>query len=378
MSTFITRLDPGSGTGPRLAVKDLIDVRDVPTTAGSRAVERTAGRRRDAAAWPGPAAGARIVARPTCTSSRCCRSAPTRGSARLPTRWTPLIPGGSSSGSAVAVATGEADVALGSDTGGSIRVPSACCGTAGLKTTYGRVPLDGVWPLAPSLDTVGPMAATVGGLIAGMRLLEPGFTPAAAHARTIGRLRTSARPEIEQAIDESLKRAGLEVVTLDWDGFAAGANIFATIYLTEVWDTDHALAQTHPDGVGEDIAQLLTMNDLFRPGLAEARGQLAQWRRSLLDLFGQVELLALPTMPVFPPRLADLTPASLVDTIVEITSTPGCSTRPGCRARLSRCGPRARASPRACNSSARRTAKSCCSARRCWSRPPWRDGAPVW
>src|SRR5207248_10083097 len=68
-----------------------------------------------------------------------------------------LIPGGSSSGSAVAVATEEADVALGSDTGGSVRVPSACCGTCGLKTTYGRLPLDGVWPLAPSLDTIGPM-----------------------------------------------------------------------------------------------------------------------------------------------------------------------------------------------------------------------------
>src|ERR1044071_2420837 len=104
-----------------------------------------------------------------------------------------LIPGGSSSGSAVAVARGEADVALGSDTGGAIRVPSACCGTTGLKTTYGRVPLAGVWPLAPSLDTIGPMAATVDGLITGMRLLEPGVTPAAAPARTTGPLRTSAR-----------------------------------------------------------------------------------------------------------------------------------------------------------------------------------------
>jgi amidase len=101
----------------------------------------------------------------------------------------------------------EADVALGSDTGGSVRIPSACCGTAGLKTTYGRVPLDGVWPLASSLDTVGPMAATVDGLITGMRLLEPGFTVAGTPARTIGRLRTSGRPEIEEAIDRALKTA---------------------------------------------------------------------------------------------------------------------------------------------------------------------------
>jgi amidase len=326
MSTFITRLDTKGGTGPRLAVKDLIDVRDVPTTAGSRAVERTAKpAARDAACLAGArAAGARIVGK---TNLHELAMLPIGTNQWFGTPANPLdaslIPGGSSSGSAVAVATGEADVALGSDTGGSVRIPSACCGTAGLKTTYGRVPLDGVWPLAASLDTVGPMAATVGGLITGMGLLEPGFTPAASPARTIGRLRTSARPDIEQAIDEALKAAELEVVTLDWDGFAAGADLFAAIFLTEVWDTDHALAAANPDGVGEDIAATLAMNDWFRPGLADARASLAGWRRSLLDLFGQVELLALPTMPVLPPTLADVTPDSLLSVITEVTKYTG-------------------------------------------------------
>ena len=78
------------------------------------------------------------------------------------------VPGGSSSGSAVAVATDEADVAYGSDTGGSIRIPAACCGIAGLKTTWGRIPLDGVWPLYPPfLGFCTLTATTICGIVAG-------------------------------------------------------------------------------------------------------------------------------------------------------------------------------------------------------------------
>ena len=60
--------------------------------------------------------------------------------------------------------------------------------------------------------------------------------------------------------------------------------------------------------MGDDIRQMLSMAGLFRPGLDDARSQLAAWQQPLLDLFGQVDLLALPAMPVFPPRLEDLTP----------------------------------------------------------------------
>jgi len=127
------------------------------------------------------------------------------------------------------------------------------------------------------------------------------------------------------------------------------------------WETDHALAAAHPDAVGQDIAQLLTMNDMFRPGLAEARAQLGGWRQSLLDLFGQVELLVLPTMPVFPPGLEDLTPGSLVDIVIQVSQYTGLFNAAGCRARPSRYGPRAHVSRRARNSSARSVARNCCS-----------------
>ncbi len=85
------------------------------------------------------------------------------------------IPGGSSGGSAVALVTGEADAALGTDSGGSIRIPAACCGIAGFKPTHGRVALDGVFPLAPSFDHAGPMARTVADCVAMQRILDPGL-----------------------------------------------------------------------------------------------------------------------------------------------------------------------------------------------------------
>src|SRR5205823_13448521 len=127
----------------------------VPATAGCRAV----GRRVQPATADAPcltgarSAGARLVGK---ANLHELAMLPIGTNPWFGTPVNPLdpdrIPGGSSSGSAVAVATDEADVAIGTDTGGSIRVPSACCGTTGLKTTHGRVPPGGVSPPAPSLD----------------------------------------------------------------------------------------------------------------------------------------------------------------------------------------------------------------------------------
>ncbi len=78
-------------------------------------------------------------------------------------RFPELTAGGSSGGSAAALVLGEADAALGTDTGGSIRIPAACCGVVGFKPTYGLVPTDGIFPLAPSFDHAGPLALSVDG-----------------------------------------------------------------------------------------------------------------------------------------------------------------------------------------------------------------------
>jgi amidase len=321
VSTFITKLD-APGSGPRVAVKDIVDVAGVPTTAGCRAVERTAtAAATDATCLAGArAAGARLVGK-----------ANLQELAMLPIGTNPwfgspvnpldpeLIPGGSSSGSAVAVATDEADVGIGSDTGGSIRVPSACCGTVGLKTTHGRIPVDGVWPLAPSLDTVGPMATDVAGVTLGMQLLEPGFQPAATPAGVVGRIRTAGDPEVEAAVDAALLAAGLEVVMLDWDGLDLGGQAFMGIYFSEIWATDHDLVDAHPDEVGADTTQAMALAAELRQTAAGARQAQQALQQSLSGLFERVQLLALPTLPVVPPRVRDLTAESLFPVCVEIT-----------------------------------------------------------
>jgi hypothetical protein len=176
--------------GPRIAVKDNIDLAGVPTTAGCWALAVDAlSASADAACLAGVrAAGAPIVGK---TNLHELGSGGTGVNRYFGTPVNPFdparIPGGSSSGNAVALAAGEADIAIGTDTAGSIRTPAACCGIVGLKTTWGLIALDGVWPLAPSLDTVGPMAADVAGVIAGMRLLDAGFELAPAPAPVIGR-----------------------------------------------------------------------------------------------------------------------------------------------------------------------------------------------
>src|ERR1700758_942603 len=183
MGTWVVRIPcdaDGSAAGPRLAGKDCIDVAGLATRAGCPVVAERAERAETDAAVVASArmSGARIVGK-TGLTERCWSASGVNHWAGTPVnpRDPRRVPGGSSSGSAVAVATGEADVALGTDPGGSVRIPAACCGVTGLKTGWGRVSVKGVYPLAPSLDTVGPMGRDVAAVEAGMRLIEPGFAP---------------------------------------------------------------------------------------------------------------------------------------------------------------------------------------------------------
>ncbi|HEX2850672.1 MAG TPA: amidase [Acidimicrobiales bacterium] len=318
MATFIEVLD-SSGDGPRLAVKDLIDVEGVPTTAGSRAQAAIAG----PAAADAPcvavarAAGARIVGKTNLHELAYGASGinPWFGTPENPLDAS-RVPGGSSSGSAVAVATGQADVALGTDTGGSVRLPSACCGTAGLKTTFGRIPTAGVWPLAQSLDTIGPMAADVAGVVLGMSLLEDGFAPSPVDGRRprVGRIRNvvALDPVVDEAVDRALAAAEVDVIDVTLPGWQASMGAFMVLIATEAWVNDAPLLARDPDGIGADVTTLLRAGSaLGGAEIRAARAAAVAWRAEVAAALADVDALALPTLPTFPPRL-DEDPGSMI------------------------------------------------------------------
>jgi len=315
MTTFITRLPSAPGaSGPRLAVKDLIDVEGVLTTAGSRAVaETTTPASRDAACMAGArAAGAVIVGKANLHELAYGGAGINEFFGTPVNPLDPaLLPGGSSSGSAVAVADGDADVAYGSDTGGSVRIPAAFCGITGLKTTHGRISLDGVWPLAPSLDTVGPMARDVVGVATGMALLEPGFRVAGQPAARIGRIRPDGfdvDPEIDAAIDAALAACGLEVAEVDLPGWVAARETCGVLLDFEAVQSNRALLADPAARalIGPNVlARLTEAEKVTLADVRGARGTQPGWRAAMaVALRAAGGLLALPTVPFFPPPVA--------------------------------------------------------------------------
>jgi len=305
--------DTQPGTGLRVAVKDLIDMAGLPTTAGSRAVAAAArATTRDAACLAGLRAAisegrARFVGK---TNLHELAYGISGVNAAYGTPVNPLdphrVPGGSSSGSATAVAAGEADIAYGTDTGGSIRIPAACCGIAGLKTTWGRISLEGVRPLAPGLDTVGPMARDVAGLVAGMTLLEPGFTVASPPPKTVGLLAIDADPVISDAVHAALRAADLDVRPITVRNLDEIVAASATVLGAQAWETNKSLVAAAPGLIGEDVRdRLLRAAQITAAQLAAAQVTTAGWQATLDGLWHQVDLLAAPTLLGFPPLLED-------------------------------------------------------------------------
>jgi aspartyl-tRNA(Asn)/glutamyl-tRNA(Gln) amidotransferase subunit A len=230
--------DPeGPFGGVPVAVKDLFDVAGRETTGCCRAYAGRVAARDAPAVAALRSAGLTIVGKTN--QHELALGGTNRYSAcgRPGNPWDPArLTGGSSGGSAAAVAAGIVPFALGSDTGGSIRIPSSFCGTFGLKVTTGSVTIDGMLPLAPSLDTPGPLAATAGDLRAIYRVLAGGSAeevgaPVAAAARGVrlglvgGYYAQHIHPEVAAGVERvcaEFEAIGAAVDPVDGSGIVPG------------------------------------------------------------------------------------------------------------------------------------------------------------
>ena len=319
---YITYWPPKAGDERlRLAVKDLIDMKGLVTTAGTEHfAKHGAPAARDAECLAiARERNVQIVGKANLTELALGVTGRNAyfGMPKNPvSKKRNLISGGSSSGSAVAVANGTADVALGTDTAGSIRVPAACCGIAGLKTTFGLVSTKGVYPIsAKNLDTVGPMAKDVSGLVQGMDLLQRGFAAkyqaakaAAPSARriTIGRLYVDGTSRaIDEAVDAALEAKGFRVVALPksfkarWEQAETDGR---TVAVADGWMTDRELNGEPGITAGTKAVFALgayEYNVNYRPALQRRAG----WQRELRRTFRKVDFIALPTLKTLPPTV---------------------------------------------------------------------------
>jgi Asp-tRNA(Asn)/Glu-tRNA(Gln) amidotransferase A subunit family amidase len=239
------------------------------------------------------------------------------GTPRNPRSWLwHTIPGGSSSGSAVAVANNEADIAFGTDTAGSVRVPAACCGVVGLKTTYGLIPLDGVYPISPNqLDTVGPLARDIAGAVEGMSLLQSGFEsryrqamaskPTADKIR-VGRLRVSGTtPSIDRAVDDALARTGFKVVQLSSefsDKWAQAQRDAAVVAAVGAWIRDSKF-ETQPQVAFRTKAIVALGGIQYETAYKGALRRQSAWKSAINEILKDVDFIALPTLQTLPPHL---------------------------------------------------------------------------
>ena len=205
---FLARPEPVPDDGIALAVKDLFDTAGLTTTYGSIIFADHVPERSAAAVTQLEDAGYVDVGKTNLHEFAYGVTSQNPHFGTVPNPVAPgLVAGGSSGGSAAALAAGLADAALGTDSGGSIRIPAACCRVVGFKPTFGLVSLEGVFPLAPTFDHAGPMARTVDGCIAMMRALVPGFElPEAPNRRSRRRGAPTRRSETPPSISAPGRR----------------------------------------------------------------------------------------------------------------------------------------------------------------------------
>jgi aspartyl-tRNA(Asn)/glutamyl-tRNA(Gln) amidotransferase subunit A len=314
--------------GIPIGVKDLYAVEGLPLTASSRVLDPDAPAAKDCVAWAALRDQGMVLLGHTHTHEFAAGG--TTDQVGNP-HALHLIAGGSSGGSAAALAARMTPVTLGSDTCGSLRIPSACCGTCAIKPTHGRISLDGIVPLAASLDHPGPMARTVGdcaavldAMAAGTAAVTPLLPPPAQMGALPLAARSGPRPldgvtvaltdrltknqiddEVSRGYEEAARaceRLGARVVDLP-SPWAFDWHDLSSVLMTEVWAYHRAHAG-RLDHYREQVAEFVEAAQNFTDGQAYLAAQMrrsegtAIWERWFAE--HGIDAVLEPTLPILP------------------------------------------------------------------------------
>jgi Asp-tRNA(Asn)/Glu-tRNA(Gln) amidotransferase A subunit family amidase len=311
LNAFISVSDE-EGPGPAVAVKDLIDVAGMVTTGGGVILPKTPAARDAPCISSLRDAGGLVIGKTNLhewalgpTSSN-----PHHGFVRNP-RDPERIPGGSSGGSAAAVAAGLCDFAIGTDTGGSIRMPASLCGVVGYKPTYGTVSTENVIPLAASLDTVGTMAADVRTVALGVEMLtgRTGLVPSEP-PEPIATYRVATPRGWVDSLDretaEVWRRVGAGLPEIDFPERDGLIETFRRISGYEAAQFHRAWLESCPERYGPDV--LSRLRDGMQISADEHAAALAESERARSDVAAAMngwDAIMLPATACVAPRLDD-------------------------------------------------------------------------
>jgi aspartyl-tRNA(Asn)/glutamyl-tRNA(Gln) amidotransferase subunit A len=301
---FITEIEQPAD-GVRLAVKDLFDTAGVRTTYGSAIFREHVPTVTAEAVARLEAAGYANVGKANLHEFAYGVTSDNEHFGRVP---NPLssdrIAGGSSGGNAAALAAGLADAALGTDSGGSIRIPAACCGVTGFKPSFGLVPVAGCFPLAPSFDHAGPMARDVDGCARMMEALVPGFAAAEPAVLDEQRVGVAWLELADRLIRERVQRAAalfprsraLELPLSEGTGPIFGREV-AEVH-AELWGQHRGL---YGQSVAHKIEQAMRVTDAELELGVRTR---ELYREQLAELMAGVDLVLTPTLAMVAPPAA--------------------------------------------------------------------------
>ena len=313
--------ETGSLLGVPIAVKDLFATRALRTTVGSRILRDWVPSSDAAAVARLRAAGAIIFGKTNLHEFAygVTTANPWWGIARNP-HDPRRSPGGSSGGSAIAVAAGLCAGALGSDTGGSIRVPASLCGCVGLKPTFGAITLNGTFPLGWSLDHAGPLARTVDDAGALLDVLSGGDAGrksrrASTRGLRVGLLRgpivKNVQPGVSRQVDAAaaaLRRRGLRVRRIEIPEMEWTVATQLVTLRAEASALHARWIRTRPRAYGADVRTRLQLGALV--GGADyvlAQRMRARIRAAMSRVFRDIDVLLLPTTPITAPIVGERT-----------------------------------------------------------------------